>query len=95
MRKEDLEGKTREEITKLALNQRARPLEWKWVTISKKNLFKVKSHIKVEEVDEDHVRIYLQAGMCPCAECNHEYMWECNISDEFGRTVTCCDSTCT
>ena len=73
--------------------QRARPYQWKEVTLSKSTYdrcgFKPKKGIKVIE-DGNQVIIKLQAGMCPCAVCNHEYMWECKDDD-----CECCSNYCT
>lgn len=67
--------------TKAYLESRARPLEVKKVTYihSERENYGLPVEGEVE----------LEAGMCPCAICGHEFMLECE--DE---NCECCTSTC-
>lgn len=74
-------GTKRYKKTKNYLEARARPGEEKTVTFV---------HSETENyglpVTEE---VTLIAGVCPCAVCGHEFMWECEDDN-----CECCTSTC-
>lgn len=85
----------KDRIQKEWLKRRARPHQWKWVSYNNSDLPKLKENVKTKVIDENTTAIYILPGYCPCAECNHQYMWECGETDRFGHTNDCCSNICT
>lgn len=80
-----------DEKTKNWMRQRARPMQRKTVTLSKKKQSSsVKGAAFIKAEDDKHITISLRAGACPCGECDHQWMWQCYEAD-----CQCCSGSCT
>lgn len=84
---------SRTEKTKKYMAARARPREWKEVTVSSRNVKEYKpkeEYPKIGETSGGDPIYKIRAGYCPCAICGHKWMWECEEND-----CQCCSNFCT
>ena len=82
-------GMTKDERIADAESRMTRPWEWKTCSYDFKH-DKLKGFKAKIPSDHKGDELTLQAGMCPCAICGHEYMWECEDND-----CDCCSPMCT
>lgn len=72
------------------MSKRARPGAWKESSVTREAKKKYKNFKLKKGYTKTGENTYqIRAGYCPCAVCNHEYMWECEDND-----CQCCKHFC-
>ncbi len=73
--------------------------QWQWVRVLESELPELKTGFATRpDPEDDYVQLHIRNGYCPCKDCDHEYMYECENTDidrEDGTTEECCHNFCT
>ena len=73
---------------------------WQWVRVIESELPELKPGFPTRPLPQEDniIELHIRHGYCPCAVCDHEYMFECentDIDNEDGSTEECCHNLCT